>query len=113
MTRNSQLGELYPEARVEVHPIDANRNGLDDGGAVQVSSRRGEIILRARVTEKTNPGVVFIPMHFVEAAANLLTIDALDPQAKIPEFKACAVKMQRVNEELLPNPSARLERGRW
>ena len=113
MTRNSQLGELYPEARVEVHPIDANRNGLDDGGAVQVSSRRGEIILRARVTEKTNPGVVFIPMHFVEAAANLLTIDALDPQAKIPEFKACAVKMQRFNEELLPNPSARLERGRW
>ena len=113
MTRNSQLGELYPEGRVDIHPIDATRSGLDDGSAVKVSSRRGEVRMRARVTEKTSPGVVFIPMHFVEAAANFLTIDALDPQAKIPEFKACAVKMQRVSEQSLPNPDVRLERGRW
>jgi formate dehydrogenase major subunit len=52
-------------------------------------------------------------MHFAEAAANLLTIDALDPQAKIPEFKACAVKMERISEESLPNPHVLLERGRW
>ena len=113
MTRNSKLGELYPEARVDVHPIDAARTGLDDGDAVKVSSRRGVIVLRASVTEKTTPGVVFIPMHFSEAAVNLLTVDALDPQAKIPEFKACAVSIERVDEEALPNRTVRLERGRW
>jgi predicted molibdopterin-dependent oxidoreductase YjgC len=58
-----------------------------------VSSRRGSIVLRATVSQNTKPGVVFIPFHFAEAAANLLTIDALDPQAKIPEFKACGVKV--------------------
>ena len=113
MTRNSQLDKLYPEARVDVHPIDAARSGLDNGNAVKVSSRRGEVVLRARVTEKTTPGVVFIPMHFAEAAANELTIDALDPKAKIPEFKACAVSIERVSEASLPNPNVRLERGRW
>ena len=113
MTRNSRLEELYPEARVDVHPIDAARSGLDNGNAVKVSSRRGEVIMRTRVTEKTTPGVVFIPIHFAEAAANILTIDALDPQAKIPEFKACAIRMERVADELLPNPNVRLERGRW
>ena len=113
MTRNSKLGELYPEARVEIHPIDAARSGLDDGEAVKVTSRRGVIVMRANVTDKTSPGVVFIPMHFSEAAVNLLTVDALDPQAKIPEFKACAVSIERVDEELLPNQSVRLDRGRW
>ena len=113
MTRNSQLGRLYPEAHVDLHPIDAARSGLDNGNAVKVSSRRGEVVLRARVTEKTTPGVVFIPMHFAEAAVNELTIDALDPKAKIPEFKACAVNIQRVSEESLPNPNVKLERGRW
>ena len=51
-------------------------------------------MLRVEVSPKARPGVVFIPMHFTEAAANLLTIDALDPQAKIPEFKACAVSIE-------------------
>ena len=52
-------------------------------------------------------------MHFAEAAVNLLTVDALDPQAKIPEFKACAVSVNRVDKELLPDRSVRLDRGRW
>ena len=113
MTRNSKLDDLYPEARVDVHPIDAVRTGLDDGDAVEVGSRRGKVVLRASVTEKTSPGVLFIPMHFSEAAVNLLTVDALDPQAKIPEFKACAVYINRVGKELLPDRSVRLDRGRW
>jgi formate dehydrogenase (coenzyme F420) alpha subunit len=58
-------------------------------------------------------GVVFIPWHFAEAAANLLTNDALDPQAKIPEFKACAVQVFPVREEELPNPEAVVQRGRY
>jgi predicted molibdopterin-dependent oxidoreductase YjgC len=57
-------------------------------------------------------GVVFIPWHFAEAAANLLTNDALDPQAKIPEFKACAVQAFPAREDELPNPEAVVHRGR-
>jgi predicted molibdopterin-dependent oxidoreductase YjgC len=113
MTRNSLLDELYPEARLEISPVDARLAGIEDGQAVRVSSRRGSIVLRASVTEKTSPSVVFIPFHFAEAAANLLTIDALDPQAKIPEFKACAVSVLPVREGELPNPEAILSRGRY
>jgi predicted molibdopterin-dependent oxidoreductase YjgC len=57
--------------------------------------------------------VVFIPFHFVEAAANLLTNDALDPQAKIPEFKACAVQVFPAREDELENPDAVVKRGRY
>jgi len=113
MTRHSDLDALYPEARVEIHPADAEIHGISDGMPVRVSSRRGEIVVRATVTEKTTVGVVFLPWHFHEAAANLLTIDALDPQAKIPEFKACAVQVFPAREVDLPNPEAVLERGRY
>ena len=68
---------------------------------MRVSSRRGAIVLRVQVTENTTVGVVFIPFHFSEAAANLLTIDALDPNAKIPEFKVCAVKINAVEQDEL------------
>jgi len=70
-------------------------------------------VLRATVTEKTSVGVVFIPFHFAEAAANLLTNDVLDPQAKIPEFKACAVQVFPARESDLPHPENVLERGRY
>lgn len=113
MTRHSKLDELYPEARAEIHPADAEMHGLEDGQAVCVSSRRGSVALRLTVTEKSIPGVVFIPFHFAEAAANLLTIDALDPQAKIPEFKACAVKVEPASLADLANRDAILQRGRY
>ena len=113
MTRHSKLDELYPEARLEIHPMDADIHGIADGMPVRVTSRRGEVVLRASVTEKTTVGVVFIPMHFAEAAANLLTNDALDPQAKIPEFKACAVQVFPAREGELKNPEAVTERGRY
>jgi formate dehydrogenase major subunit len=96
MTRRSQaLDAIAPEAFVEVHPADAARLSLTDGAFVQVSSRRGTIQLRCRVTTRTHEGAVFIPFHFREAAANLLTIDELDPAGKIPEFKYCAVRVER------------------
>lgn len=113
MTRHSKLDELYPEALVEINPADAALMGINDGDAVRVASRRGEITLRANVTEKTNAGVVFIPFHFAEAAANLLTIDALDPEALIPEFKACAVSIKPTREAELANPEAQQVRGRY
>ncbi len=113
MTRHSALDETYPEARIEIHPADADMHGITDGMTVRVTSRRGEVILRANVTEKTTVGVVFIPMHFAEAAANLLTNDALDPQALIPEFKACAVQVFPAREDQLANPEAVYNRGRY
>jgi formate dehydrogenase alpha subunit len=111
MTRNSKLDELYPEAKVELNPADAARVGVVNNQAVRVSSRRGSIVLRAEVTDKTTMGVVFIPFHFAEAAANLLTIDALDPQAKIPEYKACAVRVVPAREAELPR--RKFPRGRY
>jgi predicted molibdopterin-dependent oxidoreductase YjgC len=71
------------------------------------------VVLRARVTEKTTPGVVFIPFHFREAAANLLTNNVIDPQAKIPEYKACAVRVAPASESELQNPEATQPRGRY
>jgi len=110
LTRHSKLDDLYPQARIEIHPADAARLKIEDGDVVRVSSRRGTVVLRAWVTERTTVGVVFIPMHFHEAAANLLTIDALDPLAKIPEYKACAVSITPAETaELAPMPP----RGRY
>jgi formate dehydrogenase alpha subunit len=113
LTRHSKLDDLYPEARIEISPADAARLKLEDGQAVRVSSRRGSIVLRAWVTQRTTVGVVFISMHFAEAAANLLTIDALDPRAKIPEYKACAVRIVPAVEGELARPEAKVERGRY
>jgi formate dehydrogenase alpha subunit len=113
LTRHSKLDDLCPEARVEINPADAARLEIEDGQTVRVSSRRGTVVLRAWVTQRTTVGVVFIPMHFAEAAANLLTIDALDPLAKIPEYKACAVRISAVAEEELAQPDAKVKRGRY
>ena len=110
LTRHSKLDDLYPTARIEINPADGARLKIEDGQAVRVSSRRGAVVLRAWVTQRTTVGVVFIPMHFAEAAANLLTIDALDPLAKIPEYKACAVRIAPADkEELAPA----MTRGRY
>ena len=98
-TRHSILDFAQPEALVEINPSDAAQLDVNEGDAVRVSSRRGAIVLRARVTEKASRGIVFIPFHFAEAAANVLTNDAVDPQAKIPEYKICAVKIERAELE--------------
>lgn len=94
--RSYTLDKIYPTGVVEVHPQDAKKLGISDGDKVQVESRRGKVELAAQVIDKTAPGTVFMAFHFKEAPANRLTIAALDPQAKIPEFKVCAVKMKRV-----------------
>jgi len=94
MTRRTDLDVLYPEALVEISPQDADHLGVKDGEMVKVTSRRGQVTARAEVTGRPRPGVVFMTFHFKEAAANLLTIAALDPVAKIPEFKVCAVKVE-------------------
>ena len=78
-----------------LHPDDAAGLGLADGDMARVSSRRGVIELEAKISHREARGNCFIPFHFREAAANLLTIDEIDPFGKIPEFKYCAVKVAR------------------
>jgi formate dehydrogenase alpha subunit len=96
MSRHSQgLAEREPEGYVEVHPEDAARLGVADGEAVVVTSRRGRVEVPARISDRPDPGVVFMTFHFKEAAANVLTIDALDPVARIPELKVCAVRVEK------------------
>jgi predicted molibdopterin-dependent oxidoreductase YjgC len=96
MTRRAAgLSAVYPEALIEVSPKDAQAAGVDDGDLVRLASRRGEVTAKALVTDRVGPGLVFATFHFPESAANFLTNTALDPQAKIPEFKVCAVRLTR------------------
>ncbi|MFC1897294.1 formate dehydrogenase subunit alpha [Chloroflexota bacterium] len=96
MTRKVKgLNVLRGEGLVEINPEDASALGVTDGEMVKVVSRRGEIEVKARVTEVSPKGVVFMNFHFAESSANVLTNPALDPVAKIPEYKVCAVRIER------------------
>ncbi len=92
--RTAVLEREEPESFVEINPDDAERLGIRNRSMVKVSSRRGAIELKAYVTNRTPLGIVFIPFHFRDAAANILTNPATDPSAKIPEYKVCAVKVE-------------------
>jgi formate dehydrogenase major subunit len=103
MTRRARaLDEIAPEARLEMTPEDMAALGIADGEMVRVVSRRGEITVKALQSDKPSHGSVFLPFHFKEAAANLLTIDALDPYGKIPEFKFCAVRVEKISSQSAP-----------
>lgn len=96
MTRRSKgLDKVAPEPFVEVNPADADILGVNNGEELTVTSRRGTIRLKARVSKIVPQNVVFIPFHYREAAANLLTSDAMDPVCKIMEAKVCAVQLQK------------------
>ena len=91
------LLELAPRLEVAVHPADARQLGVDDGAALRVVSRRGELTAYARVTEAVRRGAVFVPfVKLHDSAANFLTNSAVDPFAKIPEYKVCAVRLERI-----------------
>jgi formate dehydrogenase alpha subunit len=93
--RSKALHGLVPGPFVEVNGADAKEISVKDGDRVTVTSRRGSIVLPAKVADRVDAGVVFIPFHFWEAAANVLTNPASDPTAGIPEFKVCAVRLER------------------
>jgi len=94
MTRRVEaLDQLAPRNQVWVSPGDAEKLGVEDGQEVALQSRRGSIKLEAKVTHKVKEGVVFVPFHFGESPANALTNPAMDPVAKIPEFKVAAVRI--------------------
>ncbi len=99
MTRRSKgLNWIRPEGYIEINPETAAYHGIADRDWVKVTSRRGSVVTRARVTSITGKRVVFMPFHFAEAAANVLTNPAVDPKAKIPEFKVAAVKIEKAAE---------------
>ena len=81
---------------MEMNGEDMRRLGISEGSVVRVSSRRGSIDIKAMDTGRIDEGSVFISFHFAEAAANRLTIDALDPVAKIPEFKVAACRVEKI-----------------
>ena len=95
MTRVSALDAIWPECTVELHPHDAARLGFETGDWVELASRRGSITARLLVTGRSPEGTVFIPFHFAEAAANVLTDNRLDERAKIPDYKVCGVRLAR------------------
>jgi predicted molibdopterin-dependent oxidoreductase YjgC len=112
MTRVSALDAIWPECTVELHPHDAARLGFQTGDWVDVASRRGTITARLLVTGRSPEGTVFIPFHFAEAAANVLTDNRLDARAKIPDYKVCGVRIERAVAPVAGRASVALtERG--
>ena len=103
MTRRSMtLDAREPTPTVELSPADAMEIGVGDGDEVDVTSRRGSIRIHVRLSPRVARHQVFIPMHYREAAVNLLTNPALDPYAGIPEYKACAVRVERAASSAAP-----------
>ena len=113
LTRRSKLDDIFPEPVLEIHPDDAQALDIATGDWIEAVSRRGRIVCRALVTGRSPAGTVFLPFHFAEAAANLLTWEKVDARAKIPDFKMTAVRLRKTEA-----PAARegadtplLERG--
>jgi len=97
MTRRSKtLDHEVPTGWIEINPEDAKALGIVDKEMVKAITRRGEVDVPAKVTPDIKKGEMFMPFHFKECAANRLTNNALDPACKIPEFKACAVKVEKI-----------------
>ncbi len=97
--RSPGLEAIAPAAEVEINPADAIEYGIRDGDWVRVTSRRGQVVAEAKITDRSPAGTVFMTFHYAEAAVNLLTIDAVDPTAKIPEYKVCAARIEKVEQE--------------
>ncbi len=96
MTRRSKvLDGLEPEANCSLHPSTLRKLGVEAGGMIRLSTRRGSIVIMARMDRAVSPDMVFLPFAYVEAAANILTNPAVDPFGKIPEFKFSAVKVEK------------------
>jgi anaerobic selenocysteine-containing dehydrogenase len=87
---------MEPRGFVEINPLDAERLGIEEGDLVEITSRRGRLTSRARITRRSPEGVVFMSFHFSDEQVNRLTSSVLDPQAKIPELKVSAIKLQKV-----------------
>jgi predicted molibdopterin-dependent oxidoreductase YjgC len=98
MTRRaSTIFNKWPEESLELNPFDARRFNITDSEKVLASSRRGEMEVKVHITDRVQPGITFLAFHNRDALTNLLTNDALDPICKIPEYKSCAIKIEKLN----------------
>jgi formate dehydrogenase major subunit len=105
MSRRSEgLDAREPVPIIEMHPGDAIDLGVGDGDSVRVTSRRGSVLIGVRLSDRQAPGQVFMPMHFREAAANLLTNPQLDPYARIASFKISAVRIEPAQAREFSSP---------
>ena len=101
MTRKVKgLNTFMGEEKAEINPEDASSLGIADGDRIKITSRRGEVTARAKITEASPPGVIFMTFHFAESPTNILTNTALDPVSKIPELKVCAVRIKKLESNL-------------
>lgn len=96
--KTRELDIISPECFAEFHPEDAKQYGIEEKDSVRLTSRRGSVVLRAKVTDRTQQGTVFATYNHVEALVNLLTLDALDRLSRTPEYKLCAIKVEIVDE---------------
>jgi formate dehydrogenase major subunit len=115
-TRRTENNQWHSEDRLEIHPHDAEERGIAEGDWVGIVSRAGETVLRAKVTERVQPGVVYTTFHFPESGANVITTDNSDWATNCPEYKVTAVQATRVSQpgqwqkrfrafsEVVPNP---------
>ena len=106
-TRRTSNTVWHEEDRLEIHPHDAETRGVQDGDWVGIKSRAGETVLRARVSEAVQPGVVYTTFHFPESGANVITTEHSDWATNCPEYKVTAVQVVKVT-----HPSAWQERYR-
>jgi len=97
MTRRCrQLEREMPELITDLHPADGERMQIATGDRIRVTTRRGTLVSKVNITKRVQEGMIFMPLHYEEAAANLLTNPALDPISKTPEYKVCACKLEKV-----------------
>jgi len=97
-TRRTENVRWHEEDRLEIHPTDAEDRGIAEGDWCGIASRAGESVLRARVTDRVQPGVVYTTFHFPESGANVITTENSDWATNCPEYKVTAVEVTRVNQ---------------
>jgi formate dehydrogenase major subunit len=95
--RGVGINDLLPEETADISAADAYEKGITDGEKIKVKSRRGEVLVKARVTPQVPKGLVWMAFHFREACANWLTNPVYDPVTQTAEYKACAVRIDKIN----------------
>ena len=95
MTRKSATAGHVKEMYIEIHPQDADELNIHNGDVIEVESRRGKLSGKAKVTDSVSPKMIFLPFHFAESSANLLTCAVVDDVSETPGFKISAVSVNR------------------
>lgn len=98
MTRKTPaIEDICPEAFAEINPLDAEKLSLKDKTWVKLTSRRGSVKIRTKITERSQEGTIFVPYHFAEAPINQLTLNSLDRLSRSPEYKVCAIQIETID----------------